>query len=385
MNYLYSHILKPVFFKLDPEFVHERVTKLGVFLGRWKLTRAIIRALFRYSHPALEQELSGLHFKNPVGLSAGFDYNIQLPLIIESVGFGFMSGGTVTFSSYEGNPKPRLARLPKSRSLLVNKGFKNLGLERVLEQVDFPEDKDFHLGISIGATNSPFVCDPEGQVEDILKSFHFLMGHPKGKRFSYYELNISCPNVAGSGVLADPEILNRLLQGIREIIGNRVLFVKFQAEIELGEARELVAIMVRHSVDAIIVANLVKKRDNPAFDREEMKLVNERGWKGNFSGKPVEKFSNDLISNIYREFGDQIKIIGVGGVFSAEDAYEKIKRGASLVQLITGMIFEGPQLIGSINKGLVKLLKADGYEHISEAVGVYHREEEDISKNQKVH
>ena len=374
MNYFYSHILKPIFFRLNPEFVHERMTALGIFLGRWKITRTIIRTFFRYNHPVLEQDLFGLHFKNPVGLSAGFDYNIQLARIIESVGFSFMSGGTVTFSPYKGNPKPRLARLPKSRSLLVNKGFKSLGVEKVLEQLVFSEEKDFHLGISIGATNSPFVCDPEGQVEDIPKSFRFLMNHPKGKRFSYYELNISCPNVAGSGVLAEPEILDRLLRGIREIIGDRVLFVKFQAEIEWREARELVAIMVRHRVNAITVANLVKKRDNPTFEREEIENINERGWKGNFSGKPVEQFSNELISNIYREFGDQIKIIGVGGIFSAEDAYEKIKRGASLVQLITGMIFKGPQLIGNINKELVELLEADGYEQVTDAIGVYHRE-----------
>ena len=175
-------------------------------------------------------------------------------------------------------------------------------------------------------------------------------------------------------MLAEPEILNQLLEGIREVIGDRILFVKFQAEIEWKEARELVKIMIHHEVDAITVANLVKKRENPAFDKGEIEEINRQGWKGNFSGKPVEKFSNDLISNIYREFGDQIKIIGVGGIFSAEDAYEKIKRGASLVQLITGMIFKGPQLIGEINRGLVRLLKEDGYTHISEAVGEYHRE-----------
>ena len=186
-------------------------------------------------------------------------------------------------------------------------------------------------------------------------------------------------------MLAEPEILNRLLKEIREIIGDRILFVKFQAEIEWKEARELVKIMIHHKVDAITVANLVKKRENPAFDRGEIEEINRRGWKGNFSGKPVEQFSNDLISNIYHEFGDQIKIIGVGGIFSAEDAYEKIKRGASLVQLITGMIFKGPHLIGNINKELVKLLEADGYEQIQDAVGVYHRGGENTPQKQKAY
>ncbi len=370
---IYKKIIKPILFKFDPEYVHNRFTQTGVFLGKFTLTKKLMKKMFYYEHPSLEQDYFGLHFKNPIGLSAGFDYNVQLTNILGDVGFAFMSGGTVTFQAYEGNPKPRLARLPKSQSLLVNKGFKSAGLKKVLENVSFTNKNPVLVGISIGATNSPFVCDPEAQVKDILKSFRLLTEHSKGKQFAYYELNISCPNVAGSGVLSDPQVLDGLLKEIRTIIGDYPLFVKFQAEIAWEEARELVQIMIKHKVDAITVANLLKNKKNYPFNEEEIQKVITNKWKGNFSGKPVEKFSNELISNIYREFGEQIKIIGVGGIFSAEDAYEKIKRGASLVQLITGMIFEGPQLIGKINKGLVELLEKDGYEHISEAIGAYHR------------
>ncbi len=372
-KFLYQKILKPILFLNDPEKVHDAFTKIGVFLGKFRFTKWIMRKLHAYEHPMLEQELFGIHFCNPVGLSAGFDYNVQLTKIMGDVGFAFMSGGTVTFQPYEGNPRPRLARLPKSKSLLVNKGFKSAGLPAVLKNISFTQYYPAQVGISIGATNSPFVCDPDAQVKDILESFRYLMQHETRDQFAYFELNISCPNVAGSGVLADPEVLDFLLKRIREIIGDKTLFVKFQAEIDWEEARELVRIMIHHKVDAIIVANLLKKKSNYAFDKEEIQRVIEHEWKGNFSGKPVEKFSNDLISNIYREFGDAIKIIGVGGIFSAEDAYEKIKRGASLVQLITGMIFEGPQLIGDMNRKLVQLLKRDGYENIQEAVGVYHK------------
>jgi dihydroorotate dehydrogenase subfamily 2 len=377
-KFFYKKIIKPILFLSDPEKVHDMFTKYGIFLGKFRFTKWITKNLFSYQNKKLEQNLFGIHFKNPVGLSAGFDYNVQLTNILGDLGFAFMSGGTVTFQEYEGNSKPRLARLPKSKSLLINKGFKSAGLKKVLENVSFTQYFPAQVGISIGATNSPFVCDPDAQVADILESFRYLMKHKKRDSFAYFELNISCPNVAGSGVLADPNVLDRLLKEIREIIGDKVLFVKFQAEIDWEEARELVQIMIDRNVDAIIVANLLKKKENYDFDKEEIQRVIENKWKGNFSGKPVEKFSNDLISNIYKEFGNDIKIIGVGGIFSAEDAYEKIKRGASLVQLITGMIFEGPQLIGDINRKLVMFLKRDGFENISDAVGFYHNKKTQI-------
>ncbi len=373
-KFLYQNVLKPILFRFDPEKVHDAFTRIGIFLGGFRFTKWLLRKMYAYEHPILEQELFGIHFRNPVGLSAGFDYNVQLTKVMGDLGFAFMSGGTVTYHPYEGNPRPRLARLPKSRSLLVNKGFKSAGIEKVLKNVSFTQYFPAQVGISIGATNHPNICDPVGQVEDILASFRTLMEHEKRNAFAYFELNISCPNVAGSGVLADPEILDDLLRRTREIIGNRVLFVKFQSEIPWEEARELIAIMIRHKVDAIIIGNLVKKRDNPRFDQEEMEEIEKRKLAGNFSGKPVELVVNPLIGKTYQTFGDKIKIIGVGGIFSAEDAYEKIKQGASLVQLITGMIFEGPQLIGDINRGLVQLLKRDGYTSVSEAVGSKHRE-----------
>ncbi len=369
---LYKKIIKPILFKQDPEYVHNRFTRIGVFLGNYLFLKRIIKLLFYFENKKrLGQNLFGIDFKNPIGLSAGFDYNIQLTKVLGDIGFAFMSGGTVTYNFYEGNKKPRLARLPKSKSLLVNKGFKSFGIKKVLDNVSFTSYNSAKVGISIGATNSPLICDPEAQVKDILKSFKYLMQNEKKDNFSYFELNISCPNVAGSGVLTDQDVLDNLLSEIRKIIGKKVLFVKFQAEIEWGEARELVKIMINHNVDAIIVANLLKKKTNYNFEKEEIQKIIDNDWKGNFSGKPVEKFSNDLIGKIYKEFGDRIKIIGVGGIFSAEDVYLKIKLGASLVQLITGMIFEGPQLIGKINKDLVKLLEKDGFENISEAVGSF--------------
>ena len=211
MNYLYKHIFKPILFKQDPEDVHVRFTKTGAFLGRFRATKFFVKTLFNYQNKKLEQDLFGIHFKNPLGLSAGFDYNIDLAKIIGDTGFAFSSGGTVTNREYEGNAKPRLKRLPKSQALLINKGFKSLGIKKVLENISFTQYNSAHIGISIGATNSPDTCTPDAQIADIIESFNYLINHEKAEKFAYYELNISCPNVAGSGALTDPVVLEKLL------------------------------------------------------------------------------------------------------------------------------------------------------------------------------
>lgn len=369
----YKFILKPILFLFDPENVHDLFTSTGGFLGKSKFGKYIVRKLFKYENEILEQNLFGIDFKNPVGLSAGFDYNGRLTQILGEVGFGFQSIGTVTFSEYLGNAKPRLARLPKSQSLLVNKGFKSEGLTKVLNERLLPWDKDnYVVGISIGATNSPECSTSQMQIKDIIKSFQQLKNHSKLNDLDYIELNISCPNVLGSGSLANPDTLKEVLGKIRELKIDKPLFIKFQLEIEWELAKELIQIMVDYNVDAIILANLLKHRDDKYFSDGELEKVKD--LKGNFSGKPTYDLSNQLIGRVYKEFGNKIKIIGVGGIFNAQDAFKKISLGASLVQLITGMIYVGPQVIGQINRDLAKLVKENGYKNISEAVGSAFRE-----------
>jgi dihydroorotate dehydrogenase subfamily 2 len=366
IHFLYTKILKRWFFLFDPEFVHNRMVKMGVMLGKTRPTRMFVRSLFSYQHQMLETKIGGTIFKNPVGLSAGFDYDAQLTQILGEVGFGFESVGTVTYGAYEGNKRPMLARLPASRSLLVNKGFKSIGLPAVLEQITFPTN-DFQVGISIGATNSPATSTARDQIRDIVKSFEFLLAHPKGRNFGYYELNISCPNVAGAGNLASVKDFTTIMRELTMLRLPRPLFVKFPIEISESDAAKLVEIMITHKVAAVTIGNLLKNRQSDAFVSSE--IAKMQNLKGNFSGKPTWDLSNQLIASVYKRFGRDIKIIGVGGIFSAEDAYHKIGLGASMVQLITGMIFEGPQLIGQINQGLIAMLKRDGFASISEAVG----------------
>lgn len=367
----YSKILKPVLFLFDPEFVHNIFTGTGNLLGKNSFSKTLVRKIFRYDNEILEQEVAGIKFKNPIGLSAGFDYDAKLVSILEEIGFGFESTGTVTYSPYQGNPKPRLTRLPKSKSILVNKGFKSNGIVKVLKEIGNWNEQSFNVGISIGATNSSECSTPDAQIIDILKSLKYLKEQEILNKFAYIELNISCPNVLGSGSLAKPEQLTEVLTKMNKLGLNKPLFVKFQLEIEWEKAKELIQIMIDNGVKGIILCNLYKNRDTIQLDSKEKEKV--ANLKGNFSGKPTYDLSNELISNTYKEFGNKIAIIGVGGIFNAQDAYRKIELGASLVEMITGMIYEGPQVIGEINKGLVEILKSKGYKNISEAIGSTHR------------
>ncbi len=363
--FLYKNFIKPILFLFDAEKVHEAFIWIGNFFGKGKLIKFILQDIFVQRNKKLELDLFNRKFLSPVGLSAGFDYNGNLTEILGSISFGFSSVGTTTFSSCQGNEKPRLGRLPKSKSLFVNKGFKNLGIQKVLENIKF-SDKNFQIGISIGATNSPSVCDTKAQIDDIVKSFKTLNTHKNAEKFAYFELNISCPNVLGSGNLQKPKDLEDILSKLSKINLKRPLAVKFPNEISWSDARILIKILIKYKVSAVILSNLYKTRDKN-FDSQELKKF--EGKSGNFSGKPTEKNSNFLIEKTFQEFGNKIKIIGVGGIFSGKDAYQKILLGASAVQMITGMIFGGPAIISNINSELVELLEKDGFKNIAQAVG----------------
>lgn len=364
---LYS-VARFFYFKLDPELVHNSITRLGKTLGKIKTSKDLIKSLFFFASPALRQKIAGIEFGNPIGLSAGFDYNAELTQILPSVGFGFASVGTITNLPYEGNPRPRLGRLPKSKSLLVNKGFKNKGTDIIsgnLSRLIFA----IPIGISIGRSNSSRLKTLEESIDDIVASFKKF--EKSGVKHSYYELNISCPNLIHGGqsiTFYPPKNLEILLSNLDSLRLKKPMFVKMPISEPDENFKAMLEVIARHKVSGVIIGNLQKDRSHPSFDKSEIKKAKN----GNFSGIPCRARSNELISLAYKTVGSKLVIVGCGGVFGAHDAYEKIKLGSSLVMLITGMIYKGPQLIGQINRDLVKLLKEDGYKNISEAVGAYH-------------
>ena len=357
----YANILKPVLFKLDAERVHDSITFLGKHLGKIMITKSVIRKLFHYKNGVLQQNILGITFPNPVGLSEGFDKDANLVNILDDVGFGFMQVGSVTLKAYAGNAKPRLYRLPKSNGIVVNYGLKNIGVDNIIDKLKDFNNSNFPISVSVAKTNSKETVNTKDGINDYYECLKKLNKAGVG---DFYTVNISCPNVFGGEPFTTPDRLNMLLTKLMSIKVKKPLFIKMPINLKWSEFNKLLIIIIKHKVQGVIIGNLTKVKD--------MNLIKDEipnNIKGGISGKPTEKLSNELIGKTYRNYSDKLKIIGVGGIFSAEDAYQKIKLGASLVQLITGMIFNGPQLIGDINCGLARLLKKDGYKNISEAIG----------------
>ncbi len=343
--YLYKHLLRPIFFVIDPEAVHDFMLFQGRVLASNPITRGLSHLLFGYSNPAIEQDILGIHFKNPIGLSAGFDKNAKLLNIIPYAGFGFEEIGSITGEPCEGNPKPRLWRHKDLKSIRVNYGLMNDGAAAISKRLKGKKFK-FPVGISIAKTNNEATCDTEVGIEDYAKAFEAFV-----KIGDYFTVNLSCPNTFGGQPFTDPKRLDRLLGKLDQIPTQKPVFLKLSPDLSEKELDVLIAVAEKHRVHGFVCTNLTK---------------NHKFGKGGLSGGAVKELSNKQISYVYKKTKGNFVIIGCGGIFSAEDAYEKLKAGASLLQLITGMIYEGPGLISEINRGLVELMKKDGYKNISE-------------------
>ncbi len=354
---VYRKALKPILFLFDAEQVHDWFTAVGVFLGKYKFTRAITRRLFSYKNPRLEQMVAGIKFVNPIGLSAGFDKDAKMTDIMLEVGFGFTEVGSITGEPCEGNSKPRLWRLPQLKALVVHYGLKNDGCEKISVRL---ANKKFKIpvGINIAKTNNVACADTETGIADYAKAFNAFKDIG-----DYFTVNISCPNAYGGEPFTDPVRLDLLLTQLDAIPTKKPVFLKLSPDLTPQKLDPLLEVSSRHRVHGFICTNLTK----------EKKEENDIRLKGGLSGKMVQKLSDDQIAYIYKKAQGKYIIIGCGGVFSAEDAFRKIQLGATLVELITGMIFEGPQLIGEINRGLVALLDKNGYKNISEAVGTAYK------------
>jgi len=373
LNFGYKFFAKPYFFAQDPERVHDDMISLGKVLGRFGLTRFFIKLAFNYQDRILETNLAGLKLKNPIGLAAGFDKDVEITDILPAVGFGLAEVGSITGKACAGNLKPRLWRLPKSKSLVVYYGLKNKGCEEIVERLKKNTAKkigsnfEIPVGFSVAMTNIPENSNIENAINDYAQAFEKVL-----EIANYITVNISCPNITcgEEKLFLVPENLEKLLTRLDQIIlsqpekFNKPVFVKMSPDLELNVIDEILNVLDKHRISGIICTNLTKKRD-PSLVVE--KDVSENGG---LSGAPVRELSDKLLAYLYKKVGHRFVLIGCGGIFSAKDAYRKIRLGASAVQLITGMIYVGPQLVGDINRELVALLKKDGFKSVSEAVGV---------------
>ena len=342
-------ILKKILFCFSPEKVHHFFLKMGKIFCKFDFMKKILSFMFSYEHHSLEQTLFGIKFINPVGLSAGFDKNAELIGIMNCVGFGFSEVGSVTALPCAGNSGIRLKRITDKKSIWVNMGLNNEGALKIRDKL---KGKKFSIpfGINVAKTNCVETVNPEIGLKDYIYSLKSLRNLG-----NYFTINISCPNAFGGQPFSNPELYEKLLYEIDKLKIKKPIFVKLSPDLSKRQIDLLFDISLKHNISGFVCSNLTKCNEH-----------------GGYSGKIVEDKSNILLSYLYgktKKSGRKYVLIGSGGIFSAEDAYKKIKLGANLVELITGMIYKGPGLIGEINYSIVKLLEKDGFRNVSEAVG----------------
>jgi len=362
-------ILRPAIFLMDPENAHYTLKKGGVLLGSNALTRGITALLFDYNHQSLKITVDGVNYRNPVGLSAGFDKDGELTKIYPALGFGLAELGSFTGEVCPGNPGKRLFRMVKSKSIVVWYGLNNLGAEKIslnLANSDFGRLK---VGINAAKSNvSPnFVL--EESIRDYVKTLTLFADIG-----DYFTINISCPNTQDGEPFVDSKNLDALLSAVNEQVRpltTRPIYVKLAADLSLDDIDVIIDGCIKHKMEGVVLTNLAKPENNEEHIAAEYpsNLGLLPKGKGAMSGLPLQRISTNVIRHVYRKTRGELTIVGVGGIFTAKDAYEKITSGASLLHMITTMIFDGPQNISEINRGLVNLMQNDGFTSIEQAVG----------------
>lgn len=341
----YKRILKPILFHFDPEFVHDHFVGIGQFLGNNVFTRLFMDIIYGYHDRDVSKIVDGIKYRTPILLSAGFDYNGKLTRILPYIGLGGEEIGSVTAMQCDGNQKPRLTRLPRSKSILVNKGLRNEGVEAIIKRLKGTlREKDFIIGISIARTNDERSVPIGAGIEDYVYSFKRLNEENIG---DYYTLNISCPNAYGAEAFTDPVLLERLLIAIKQIPCSKPIYVKMPINLPWDQFDRLLKVIEKYKLNGVVIGNLNKDYNSLDFRSEAPEM-----YQGGLSGRPCVRLSNELIKKTRQAYGRRFTIIGVGGIMSPQDAKEKFDAGADLVQLITGMIYEGPGLISRIAKSL---------------------------------
>jgi dihydroorotate dehydrogenase len=362
---LYRSILRKLLFRLPPESAHELALDALSFSLRAKWARRT--AARRYTRaPFGELHRFGLSFTNPVGLAAGFDKNGTAAEYLAALGFGFIEVGTVTHLPQPGNPRPRLFRLPLDKALINRAGFNNNGAEALAKHIN-THRPDCVLGINIGKSRA---VELENATRDYLASFELV--HSLA---DYLVVNVSSPNTPNLRELQRPEALGSLLDALQkrnqELAGSHPskqpvpLLVKIAPDLEERDLESIVEIAERTGLAGIIATNTTTSRARLRTKPERVEACGA----GGLSGSPLRTRSTEIISALYRLTRGRMTIIGVGGVFTAEDAWEKISAGASLLQLYTGFIYQGPGVARDINEGLEEILSRQGFRTLDEAGG----------------
>lgn len=342
---MYKLLLRPLFFLFDPEKIHYFTFWLIRTTSKIPGVSAIFRGLFQINDARLERNLFGLTFKNPVGLAAGFDKNAVLFNELADFGFGFIEIGTVTPQAQPGNPKKRLFRLKDDQGIINRMGFNNDGMQVAIEQLKHNKGK-LIIGGNIGKNTH---TKPEDYTKDYLECFNALHAY-----VDYFVLNVSCPNVGSHAKLNDKDYLLELINTVQKanhtFDKQKPILLKIAPDLNNVQLDEIIELVLETKLDGVIASNTSTDRSGLKASKELLETIGN----GGVSGQPVKEKSTAVIKYLADKSNKAFPIIGVGGIHSAKDALDKIEAGASLVQIYTGFIYEGPGLVKKINKALVK-------------------------------
>lgn len=308
-------------------------------------TAWLFKKIFVVKHPLLEENLFGLHFPNPVGFAAGFDKEARLYNHLANFGFGHIETGTITPLPQPGNPKPRLFRLITDNAIINRMGFNNHGAEAFVKNLRKNKPKVI-VGGNIGKNT---LTPQEKAIDDYVYCFNKLF-----TRVDYFVINVSCPNIANLSKLADQDNLQKLLEAIQfennQKAEKKPVLLKISPDLNHQQLDEVIEIVQKTGIDGIIATNTTTRRDGLSMPKEEVEKIGN----GGLSGRPLTQRSTEVIRYIVEKSNNTIPVIGVGGIFTPQDAIDKLNAGARLVQVYTGFIYEGPMMARKINKAILK-------------------------------
>lgn len=342
---MYKLLIRPVLFLFDPETIHHFVFKVLKLKGGIPGFKSLLKFLFSYANPKLERNLFGLRFSNPVGLAAGFDKDARLIDELACFGFGFIEIGTLTPKPQIGNEKPRLFRLPKDKALINRMGFNNEGVELAVARLKNRKSKVI-IGGNIGKNKD---TPNDKAFSDYMVCFETLYPY-----VDYFVVNVSSPNTPGLRELQDKEPLKRLLMHVKGLSRSKEkikpVLLKIAPDLTSSQLDDIVEILKETKTDGVIATNTTIGREYLSTPPNE---IAEAGM-GGLSGSPLTARATEVIAYLRMQLGPGVPIIGVGGIMTVEDALEKIKAGADLIQIYTGFVYEGPGIVKKINKAILK-------------------------------
>lgn len=369
MSLLYRIFLRPLVFIQDSEKAHRRTISMLSRVSRSRFLTSLVGNL--YSSPELPVKIFDLNFSNPLGIAAGMDKNGEAIPAWQSIGYGFCEIGGVTFHEQSGNPKPRMFRANSEKALVNRMGFNNIGAKGITGKLKEWKERGLWPGVPVGINLGKSKVTPiEDASKDYAGSLKLLWNYA-----DFFVINVSSPNTPGLRDLQQANHLNLIFSSCQDMNlecsekfnkNPKPILVKIAPELDDNYLEDLVKQIKKHDLKGIISTNTTIRRPKSTNSKSKRIFAEE----GGLSGLPLNKISTEMIRKIYRMTEGKLPIVGVGGIFTADDAWEKITAGASLIQLYTGLVFEGPSIAKKIVYGLQKRLKEEGFSDISEIVGI---------------